>query len=97
MLSKVTEGGSYIVVQRSASVTGTEPNWPQTSITLRSLCNGDKERGLKIECYQERRSGSHSLLGNCFTTLEKMVSLGTGGMKLMSPHDGKVNKHSFES
>ena len=97
VLSKVNEAGKYIVVHRSQSVTGTDPNWVPTTLSMRSLCNGDKDRGLKVECFQEKMSGSHKSLGYCFTTLNAMVSLGTGGIKLLSSHDGRVRSSTFFS
>lgn len=90
VLSKINDARKYVIVQRSNSATGSDPTWNSQCITMRSLCNGDQDRGLKIECFQEKMNGSHKLIGYCHTTLNNMITLGTGGIKLMSPNSGQV-------
>ena len=60
-------------------------------IPIKTLCNGDIKRPIKIECFQYRRSGNHALLGEMLTTTEmllertKMNSTKQTFTKLMSP------------
>ena len=60
-------------------------------IPIKTLCNGDIKRPIKIECFQYRRNGSHALLGEMLTTTEmllertKMNSTKQTFTKLMSP------------
>lgn len=52
-------------------------------------CNGDYDRSLKVECFQEKYGGSHKLLGSCVTNLNQLISLGSGG-GLKLHRDGHV-------
>lgn len=91
-ISKVNEASKYVLVHRSEVVTGPDPTWKQITLSVRSLCNGDRERGLKIECFQVKLQGSQKLLGTCSTNLNQLLGLGTGGgVKLQRP-DGKVRR-----
>ena len=83
-----------MVVHRSNTASGTDPTWKAECITMRSLCNGDTNRGLKIECFQEKMNGAHKPLGYCHTTLNNLLALGTGAIRLLSPHDMRVSKLS---
>lgn len=80
VISRSNEDGSYSVVKRPGTIesSGTpfwmltlskpSPTW-KMSIRLTSLCNGDYDRNIKIDCYDRRRNGNHKLIGSCVTTL----------------------------
>ena len=65
--------------------------WKAIHLPVKTLCNGNRQRPIKIECFQYRRSGSHVLLGEIVTTTEmlqqntKMRSKNHTYSKLMSP------------
>ena len=65
--------------------------WKVIHLPIKTLCNGNKRRPIKIECFQYRRNGSHVLLGEMGTTTEmllektKMNSENHTYSKLMSP------------
>ena len=74
VLSRSNEGGTYSVVAKSEPVFGAkQPVWPVMNMSVRTLCNGDLDRAIKIDCYSYSRSGAHSILGSCFTSLSELV------------------------
>lgn len=82
VISRSNEDGSYSVVKRPGTIETTRttnpiwklvrlrrtPTW-KLSINLTSLCNGDLDRGIKIDCYDRRMNGNHKLIGTCVTSL----------------------------
>ena len=42
-------------------------------VSVRSLCNGDYDRNIKVECYDHNNSGNHSLIGEFYVTLRQMM------------------------
>lgn len=92
-LSKVNEANKYVVVHRSETVPGPETTWKPLVVSVRSLCNGDLERGLKVDCYEEKYNGAHKLVGTYHTNLRGLLDhSGTGGVKLGL--SGKVSKRN---
>ena len=81
-----------VVCRTEVSITGSErQSFKVIVIPIKTLCNGDIKRPIKIECFQFRRSGSHVLLGEMLTTTEmllertKMNSTKQIYTKLLSP------------
>uniref|UniRef100_A0AAX7SJY5 C2 domain-containing protein n=1 Tax=Astatotilapia calliptera TaxID=8154 RepID=A0AAX7SJY5_ASTCA len=48
------------------------PIWRPFRISLRTLCGGDVEKPIKVDCYDHHSSGSHDLIGSFKTTLAEM-------------------------
>lgn len=48
------------------------PTWDKFSIPLRSLCNGDLDRNIKVECYDHNKNGNHSLIGEMYLTARQL-------------------------
>ncbi|XP_077410448.1 copine-3-like isoform X2 [Vanacampus margaritifer] len=48
------------------------PTWRPFRISLRSLCGGNVETSIKVDCYDHHVNGSHSLIGSFKTTLAQM-------------------------
>lgn len=80
VISRSNEDGSYSVVKRPGTIVSPRntmwksiqkpyPIW-KLSIRLTSLCNGDYDRSIKIDCYDRRGNGNHVLIGTCFTSLK---------------------------
>jgi len=42
---------------------------------VRTLCNGDYERVIKIDCFDRRFNGKHVLLGTVLTSLRQLIAL----------------------
>ncbi|XP_037044679.1 copine-9-like [Bradysia coprophila] len=83
VISRLNEDGSYSVVKRPGTIQAPRTlmsklslGRPYTiwklSIQLTSLCNGDYDRSIKIDCYNRRRNGNHRLIGTCMTSLRKI-------------------------
>ena len=73
VFSRSNEGGTYSVVAKSETVHGVRPSWKPLNISVRTLCNGDFDRAIKVDCYNYSRSGAHSLIGSCFTSFSEFV------------------------
>ncbi|XP_037550224.1 copine-3 [Nematolebias whitei] len=48
------------------------PVWRPFRISLRSVCEGDVEKPIKVDCYDHRENGSHVLIGSFRATLAEM-------------------------
>jgi len=51
------------------------PDWAAFEIGIDFVCNGDYNREIKIECYDWDEFGSHSLIGECITTLKQLIGM----------------------
>lgn len=82
VISRSNEDGSYSVVKRPGTIESPrnpsmwklsfqKPIW-KLSIRLTSLCNGDYDRSIKIDCYDRHGNGNHKLIGTCDTSLRTM-------------------------
>ena len=73
LISRSNEGGTYTTVHRSEHLSNnTNPVWKKFTVPVAKLCNGDVDRNIRVECYDHNRSGSHSLIGEFYTTVRKM-------------------------
>nr|XP_046226533.1 copine-3-like isoform X2 [Scatophagus argus] len=48
------------------------PIWRPFRIPLQSLCGGDVEKSIKVECYDYNSSGSHDFIGSFMVTLSQI-------------------------
>ncbi|KAM9332390.1 copine-3 isoform 1-T1 [Pholidichthys leucotaenia] len=48
------------------------PTWKPFRIPLQSLCGGDMEKPIKVECYDYDSDGSHDLIGIFETTMKRL-------------------------
>ena len=46
--------------------------WKPFKISLNSLCYGDMDKTIKVECYDYDNDGSHDLIGTFQTTMTKL-------------------------
>lgn len=75
VISRSNEDGTFSVVIKSEPVRSSKsPVWLPINMRVRTLCNGDYERTIKIDCYDSRSSGKHSLLGSVFTSLRELIA-----------------------
>jgi len=95
VLSKVNEDGSYIVVYRSETAPGDTPSWLPVTISIRSLCNGDKDRGLQFHFFQEGFNGYHTSLGFVLTSVNRMRGAPEGSTVKLLGKNGKVCRYAF--
>ncbi|XP_068603960.1 copine-3-like [Brachionichthys hirsutus] len=47
------------------------PSWRPFQVSLQSLCGGDVEESIKVDCYDYNNSGSHDLIGSFMATLSQ--------------------------
>ncbi|XP_037031089.1 copine-8-like [Bradysia coprophila] len=73
VFSRSNEDGSYSVVLKTEVVSSTQnPRWKPLTIRGRTLCNGDNDRTIKIDCFDSRNDGDHKLIGTCQTSLRTL-------------------------
>ncbi|XP_069668660.1 copine-8-like [Periplaneta americana] len=73
VFQKSVESGDYVVVHKTEIIKNTlNPQWQKFSIPVRSLCNGDYDRNIKVVCYDWNSSGKHSLIGEFYVTLRQL-------------------------
>lgn len=75
VISRSNEDGSHSVVTKTEVARSTQsPTWTPIRIRATTLCNGDYDRNIKIDCYDHRSNGSHKLIGTCYTSLRILTS-----------------------
>jgi len=78
-IGRSTECSQYAIVHRSEVVkSNLSPSWKPLQLEVRSLCNGDYQRDLKMTVYDWNSSGSPDYIGSFHTTLERLKA-GPGG------------------
>lgn len=78
VFARSNEDGSFSVVHKTEVAHSTQnPKWHLISLTGRTLCNGDYDRTIKIDCYDSRSDGDHKLIGSCHTSL-RILTKGVG-------------------
>ena len=66
--------GDFTLVHRTEHISNNvNPTWKKFVIPLRTLCNGDLDRNLKIECFDHNNSGNHSVIGEFFVTARQLM------------------------
>jgi len=66
--------GDFTLVHRTEHINNNvNPTWKKFIIPLRTLCNGDLDRNLKIECFDHNNSGNHSYIGEFFVTARQLM------------------------
>lgn len=75
VISRSNEDGSHSVVAKTEVARSTQnPTWTPIQIRATTLCNGDFDRNIKIDCYDHRSNGSHKLIGTCYSSLRILSS-----------------------
>lgn len=76
VIYRSNEDDSFSVVARTGTVQSSQnPTWKSLVMRSRTLCNGDLDRCIKIDCFDRRRNGNHELIGSCFTTLRTLQTM----------------------
>lgn len=75
VISRSNEDGSHSVVAKTEFARSSDnPTWRPILTRVTTICNGDYDRNIKIDCYDHRNSGSHKLIGTCHTSLRSLNS-----------------------
>ncbi|XP_068437928.1 copine-3-like isoform X2 [Clinocottus analis] len=69
---KQTETGWQLAHRTEVVKNNLNPLWRPFRISLRSLCGGDVERPIKVDCYDHHESGAHALIGSFKATLAEL-------------------------
>ncbi|XP_031628977.1 copine-8-like [Contarinia nasturtii] len=92
VLSRSNEDGSYSVVAKTETVPGTQnPTWKPITIRATTLCNGDFDRNIKIDCYNQKHDGNHKLIGTCYSSLRSLSVTNEPPMILVNEKKKKEN------
>lgn len=76
VISRVNEDGSYSVVTRTEDAESSQnPEWKPLKLRVATLCHGDLDRKIKIECFSDRGNGYHKLIGACYTTVHELNAI----------------------
>lgn len=72
VFSRSNEDGTHSVVYKTEVGHSQNHVWMPMQLHNRTLCNGDFDRAIKIDCYDSRSDGDHKLIGTCHTTLTEL-------------------------
>lgn len=90
VISRLNEDGSYSVVKRTEESSSSQsPEWKALKIGVATLCHGDLDRKIKIECFSNRGNGCHKLIGACYTTVNELNEICQEEKSLTLIHDEK--------
>jgi len=74
VFSRSNEGGTYTVVHKTEHIkNNVNPLWKKFFIPVRTLCNGDYDRNIKVECFDHNLNGSHKLIGEFFVNVRQLL------------------------
>ncbi|XP_076617447.1 copine-3-like isoform X1 [Chaetodon auriga] len=69
---KQTETGWQLAHRTEVVKNNLNPTWRPFRIPLQSLCGGDMDKPIKVECYDHDNDGSHDLIGIFETTMTRL-------------------------
>ncbi|XP_064189791.1 copine-3 isoform X1 [Anguilla rostrata] len=69
---KQTETGWQLAHRTEVVNNNLNPTWKPFRIPLQSLCGGDMDKPIKVECYDYDNDGSHDLIGNFETNMTRL-------------------------
>lgn len=98
VISRSNEDGSHSVVMKTEVAHSTKnPTWQPINIRANTLCNGDFDRNIKIDCYDHRSNGSHKLIGTCHTSLKSLTTTSQVQPPMFLVNSEKKKKRGRES
>ncbi|VDO16012.1 unnamed protein product [Brugia timori] len=73
------------------------PKWKPFEIHIDQLCYGDKDREFLVECFDWDKDGNHDLVGNCRTTVNRLLNKEDVTLPLINQKKMKKNKKYVDS
>ncbi|BFZ13437.1 hypothetical protein BsWGS_16476 [Bradybaena similaris] len=71
---KLAQDSHWQLIHRTEVVLNSlNPKWKPMNLSVQNLCDGDKHKPIKIDCYDHDDDGSHDFIGGFTTTLEEMM------------------------
>ncbi|XP_044182239.1 copine-8-like isoform X1 [Acropora millepora] len=87
---------SFTACHRTEVIKNTlNPVWKPFTIPARTLCNGDYDRSIRVECYDWDRDGGHDLIGIFSTTVNELKS--SAGMTFEVINPKKIKKKGYQN
>ncbi len=94
---KCNEDNSYTAVHKTEIIKNTlNPTWKQFTLPVVTLCNGDHDRIIKLECFDWDSDGSHDLIGEMFFSLNELKANPNYSKELINPKK-KAKKKSYKN
>jgi len=89
---RVYEDGTWVTVHETKFVDGDlNPTFNQIAIDMGSLNNGDNERPIKIEVWDNESSGKHQAMGEATTSMATLIRNNEAGKKTKLDIKGKAD------
>uniref|UniRef100_A0A672IL33 Copine-3 n=1 Tax=Salarias fasciatus TaxID=181472 RepID=A0A672IL33_SALFA len=92
---KQTDTGWQLAHRTEVVKSNLNPVWRPFRIPIQSLCGGDVEKSIKVECYDHNNSGSHDFIGSFQTTL-MCVCVCVCFLTFLSSPQSNTDTYSFE-
>ncbi|XP_042231401.1 copine-8-like isoform X2 [Homarus americanus] len=71
---RCNDNSAYLPVHKTEVIKKTlNPAWKPIIVPARVLCAGDHNRSIKIECHDWDSDGTHDLIGECYTNLQRLL------------------------
>lgn len=71
---RCNEMNVYTAVHKTEVIKNTlNPVWKTIVIPAKTLCAGDHNRSIKIECFDWDSDGGHDLIGECYTNVKSLM------------------------
>lgn len=99
-IQKPTIDGSWQIVHRTEVIKNNlNPSWRPVTLPVHSLCGGNRQQQIKIDCYDWDSDGSHDYIGGFITNLEDMLKAGTSEVSYpcINAHKKAKKKHYSNS
>uniref|UniRef100_A0A914HVM8 C2 domain-containing protein n=1 Tax=Globodera rostochiensis TaxID=31243 RepID=A0A914HVM8_GLORO len=80
------DGSKQLVYRTEVQNRTVDPEWKPIEITVRHLCEGDKNREFLVECFDYKLAGRHNLLGSALLSVHKLVTLRQHNYNLERKH-----------
>ncbi|XP_035827154.1 copine-3 isoform X2 [Aplysia californica] len=72
-IQRATPDGRWQVVHRTEVIKNNlNPSWRPFQLSLQTLCGGNRQQNIKIDCYDWDSDGSHDYIGGLTTTFDEM-------------------------
>lgn len=98
VISRSNEDGSYSMVAKTETAHSTQnPTWKPITIRITTLCNGDYDRSIRLDCYDHRVNGSHKLMGTYYTSLRGLLNQKEVPMDLINEEKQKIDPTQCEA
>ncbi|XP_071497871.1 copine-8-like isoform X1 [Diadema antillarum] len=94
---RCNEDNSFTICHKTEVIKNTlDPVWRPFKLLVRTLCNGDLDRTIKVECFDwDSDGGSHDFIGEATTNM-RQLSEGRANFELINPKK-KAKKKSYKN